>query len=396
MPVRRLHPRLPAALVAVGALLLGTGLTATSAGDLQSRISAGQAATAALRAQVAADSARIGVTSAGLARARARLAGLQSDLDAREAQLRGVQSSLLRARNHLVTVENRLGAAARALAVNLRDNYENGPPSLVSAVVEANGFSDLLERVDFLKRIAAEDARVLGAMRTARVAVRHQVGVLSALEGRDRTLTAEVLTKRNQVAALRTALLNREVAQMRVRSGDTAKLNAASASLHHLQAEAAAQAARAAAQAARAAQTGNVAVPGGVAVDTGGMVQAPAGAPEAVRQVIAAANAIATLPYVYGGGHASFHASGYDCSGSISYALAAAGLVSSPLDSTAFESWGEPGPGRWITVYANAGHAWMEVAGWRFDTVALSEGGTRWARGGGEFGGFVARHPAGL
>jgi cell wall-associated NlpC family hydrolase len=233
-------------------------------------------------------------------------------------------------------------------------------------------------------------------MRTARVAVRRQVGVLSALEARDRTLTAQVLTQRNRIAALRTALLNREIAQMRVRSGDTARLNAASASLHHLQAEAAAQAARAAAQAARAAESGNAVVPGGVAVDTGGMVQAPAGAPEAVRHVIAAANAIATLPYVYGGGHASFHANGYDCSGSVSYALAAAGLVSSPLDSTAFESWGEPGPGRWITVYANPGHAWMEVAGWRFDTVALSSGGTRWARGGGEFGGFVVRHPAGL
>ncbi len=100
------------------------------------------------------------------------------------------------------------------------------------------------------------------------------------------------------------------------------------------------------------------------------MVQPPAGAPAAVAQVIAAGNAIATLPYIWGGGHGSFHASGYDCSGSVSYALAAAGLLSSPLDSTGFESWGEPGPGQWITVYANAGHAFMVVAGWRFDTVA--------------------------
>jgi peptidoglycan hydrolase CwlO-like protein len=396
MHLRRLHPRLLVAFVAVAGLLLASNLTAISAGDLQSRISAEQAATAALRSQVAADTARIGTTSAGLAQARTHLATLQSELSTRAAQLRRVQSSLLRARNHLVDVENRLGAAASALAVNLRDSYENGQPSLVSAVVDANGFSDLLERVDFLKRIATQDAHVLGAMRTARIAVRHQVGVLGVLEDRDRKLTGEVLTQRNQVAALSTALLDRQIAEIRNRSGDGAKLGAASASLHRLQAEAAAQAARAAAQAARAAQTGNAVVAGGVAVDTGGMVQAPAGAPEAVRQVIAAANAIATLPYVYGGGHASFHANGYDCSGSVSYALAAAGLVSSPLDSSAFETWGEPGPGRWITVYANAGHAWMEVAGWRFDTVALSEGGTRWARGGGEFGGFVVRHPAGL
>ena len=135
---------------------------------------------------------------------------------------------------------------------------------------------------------------------------------------------------------------------------------------------------------------------GGIAVDTGGMVQPPAGAPPQVAEVIAAGNAIASLPYIWGGGHGSFQASGYDCSGSVSYALAAAGLLSSPLDSTGFESWGEPGPGRWITVYANAGHAWMMVAGWRFDTVALASGGTRWSQGGGEYAGFVVRHPAGL
>ena len=76
------------------------------------------------------------------------------------------------------------------------------------------------------------------------------------------------------------------------------------------------------------------------------MVQAPAGAPEAVKQIIAAGNAIATLPYIYGGGHASFQADGYDCSGSVSYALAAAGLVSSPMVSGAYEDWGDAGPGQ--------------------------------------------------
>ena len=84
----------------------------------------------------------------------------------------------------------------------------------------------------------------------------------------------------------------------------------------------------------------------GIAVNTGGMVQPPPGAPPQIAQVIAAGNAIATLPYIWGGGHGSFQASGYDCSGSVSYALAAAGLLCSPLDSTGFESWGEAGPGR--------------------------------------------------
>ena len=131
-------------------------------------------------------------------------------------------------------------------------------------------------------------------------------------------------------------------------------------------------------------------------IDAGGMAQAPADAPAAVKQVIAAGNAIAGLPYLYGGGHGSFRANAYDCSGSVSYALAAAGLVSSPLDSTAFESWGEAGPGRWITVYANAGHAFMVVAGWRFDTGALAQDGTRWSQSMRSTAGFVARHPAGL
>src|SRR5207237_7586865 len=118
--------------------------------------------------------------------------------------------------------------------------------------------------------------------------------------------------------------------------------------------------------------------------------------PPAVAQVMAAGNAIATLPYLYGGGHGSFHANAYDCSGSVSYALAAAGLVTSPLDSTAFESWGEPGPGRWITVYANPGHAFMVVAGWRFDTGALAADGTRWSRALRSTAGFGPRPPPGL
>ena len=116
-----------------------------------------------------------------------------------------------------------------------------------------------------------------------------------------------------------------------------------------------------------------------------------------VARVIAAADEIATRPYVYGGGHGSFESSGYDCSGSVSYALHGGGLLSSPEDSTGLESYGEPGPGRYITIYANSGHAYMVVDGKRFDTVALAETGSRWSSSSGDDGGyFVERHPAGL
>ena len=115
-----------------------------------------------------------------------------------------------------------------------------------------------------------------------------------------------------------------------------------------------------------------------------------------VARVIAAGEEIATRPYVWGGGHGSFISEGYDCSGSVSYALHGAGLLSSPEDSSALESYGEPGPGRDITIYANAEHAFMVVDGKRFDTVALAETGNRWTDTMTSTAGFVARHPAGL
>ena len=129
---------------------------------------------------------------------------------------------------------------------------------------------------------------------------------------------------------------------------------------------------------------------------TSGIVIPPVSAPGRVKRVIAAANLITRKPYIYGGGHARWWDRGYDCSGSVSFALHGGKFLESPLPSTSMESWGLAGPGRWITVYANAGHVWMTVAGWRFDTVALAQSGTRWAQGGGEFSGFVVRHPTGL
>jgi peptidoglycan hydrolase-like protein with peptidoglycan-binding domain len=115
-----------------------------------------------------------------------------------------------------------------------------------------------------------------------------------------------------------------------------------------------------------------------------------------VARVVSAADEIATRPYVWGGGHGSFQSSGYDCSGSVSYALHGGGLLSSPEDSTGLESFGEPGPGRDITIYANSEHAFMVIDGRRFDTVALAESGTRWSGSMTSTGGYVVRHPAGL
>jgi hypothetical protein len=124
----------------------------------------------------------------------------------------------------------------------------------------------------------------------------------------------------------------------------------------------------------------------------------PASAPARVKAVIAAANKIRTRPYIWGGGHASFASRGYDCSGSVSFALHGGNFLESPLPSGPMETWGEEGEGRWITVYANSGHAYMTVAGFRFDTAGDSgeETGPRWHEVLPSNEGFIARHPTGF
>jgi cell wall-associated NlpC family hydrolase len=123
---------------------------------------------------------------------------------------------------------------------------------------------------------------------------------------------------------------------------------------------------------------------------------APGNVGAVIRQVIAAGDRIATTPYKYGGGHASFDDTGYDCSGSVSYALHGGGLLDSPLDSSDFMSWGAPGPGRHITIYANPGHAYMVVDGRRFDTSGQYRTGSRWQPDDRSSAGYTVRHPPGF
>jgi hypothetical protein len=131
-----------------------------------------------------------------------------------------------------------------------------------------------------------------------------------------------------------------------------------------------------------------------------GLAQAPEDAPAAVREAIAAGNQLIGQSYVYGGGHASFISDGYDCSGAVSYALHGGNLLTSPLDSSQFESWGVAGRGTWITVYTNPAHAYMTIAGIRFDTSRAGDpggkSGPRWRPLLASNVGFIARHPAGL
>lgn len=138
------------------------------------------------------------------------------------------------------------------------------------------------------------------------------------------------------------------------------------------------------------------------AIGAGGLAIIPDTAPRKLVALMHAANDVARKPYVYGGGHGRnageiWADSAYDCSGSVSYALAAAGYLDGPETSGTLMSFGKPGPGKWVTIYANAGHAFMVVAGLRFDTSGRQVSGTRWqdakAR---SYAGFAVRHPVGL
>jgi peptidoglycan hydrolase-like protein with peptidoglycan-binding domain len=144
--------------------------------------------------------------------------------------------------------------------------------------------------------------------------------------------------------------------------------------------------------------TGQVAPapPGTGSIGADGLAVAPAGSPAAVVAIIQSGNLIAHMPYRFGGGHQNWTDTGYDCSGSVSFALHGAGLLDTPLASYDFYTWGEAGPGQWVTVYAKDSHAYMVVAGLRYDTAASKGGGSRWSTDARPPDGYVARHPAGL
>ena len=127
-----------------------------------------------------------------------------------------------------------------------------------------------------------------------------------------------------------------------------------------------------------------------------GTAVAPEDAPDVVKRVILAGNQIAKFPYRWGGGHGAWRDSGYDCSGSVSFALAGAGLLRRPLTTGDFTGFGREGPGKWITIYTNPGHIFMVVAGLRFDTSGRGREGTRWQGAPRTTAGFAVRHVPGL
>lgn len=350
-----------------------------------------------LAATIAEQNAAIDAKLGEVSRLRQEQEAVEAELEEKQAELDRATAALEDEEAHLERVRAKLRKALDLLGDRLVAIYEAGSPDMLNAILESEDWTDMAAQTEYLRQIQEYDDAVVDRVKTLRDEVR---GAVERLDER----RAEIEAARDAIAAK-----EEEVAQ---------RSQEAAASFRELKSEQAArQAALEELESRESALSNNLSViseqvasEGGDAT-TGQMpaplnpgqeaeliseseASAPASAPQAVKDAIAAANAIATTPYIWGGGHGSFESSGYDCSGAVSYALHGGGMLESPLDSTGLSTWGEPGPGRWITVYANAGHAWMVIAGIAFDTSGGA--GPRWHDPWvNSPEGFIARHPAG-
>jgi len=325
---------------------------------------------------------------------------VEAELAAKQAELDRATAALEKEEAHLERVRAKLQRALDVLGDRLVAIYETGSPEVLDAVLESEDWSEMSAQTEYLQQIQEYDDAVVDRVKTLRNEV------TAAVERLDEQ-RAEIEEARDAIAAK-----EREVrAASQEAHARFQELKAAQAerqeALDALQSREAALSDNLASISEQLAAEGGDATEGLMPAPLNpgqeaelispNEASAPASAPQAVKEVIAAANAIADTPYIWGGGHGSFESEGYDCSGAVSYALHGGGLLESPLDSTGLTTWGEPGPGRWITVYGNSGHAWMVVAGLAFDTSGSNGSGPRWHNPWPNSPeGFIARHPAGL
>ncbi len=403
-----------AALCAL-ALLLDSPAPAASLQEkrdtTQSKLNEVKANQNALANTIAAENAEINTMIGEVSTLRQKQEAVEAQLAAKEEELAAATKALRGEREHLVEVRAQLARALGLLRERLVSIYEAGAPDVLNAILESENWSSMAAQTEYLNRIQSYDNSVVGRVKSLRDEVQTAVGRLTATRGRIEAARNSIATTEREVAAAKEAAEARfaelKAAQAKRRQTMEAlesRDQALSDNLASISEQIAA--ARAAAAAARAEATGVVSEAAGEfpaplnSGESAGFISeseasAPESAPAQVKGAIAAANAIAMTPYIWGGGHASFESSGYDCSGAVSYALHGGGLLESPLDSTGLETWGEPGPGKWITVYANAEHTWMIIAGLAFDTVGGP--GPRWHSSPVDSpSGFIVRHPPGL
>jgi septal ring factor EnvC (AmiA/AmiB activator) len=328
---------------------------------------------------------------------RQKQAAVEAELAQKEEELDAATAALEKEEAHLERVRAQLRRALGVLRQRLVAIYETGSPDVINAILESENWGQMSAQTEYLNRIQSYDDSIVERVKTLREKVTGAVESLAekraeiekardAVAAMEKEVAAAREEAEHRFAELKSAQAQRRVAMEGLESREEALSNNLSAISEQIATE------------GGEATTGEVPAP----LNPGQEAQvineseasAPSSAPQAVQDAISAANSIATTPYIWGGGHGSFESSGYDCSGAVSFALHGGGFLESPLDSTGLETWGEPGPGTWITVYANAEHAWMVIAGIAFDTVGGP--GPRWHDPWVDSPeGFVVRHPAG-
>ena len=312
---------------------------------------------------------------------REREAAVAEELSATQARLDRATAAVERERARLEAVRARLQRARELLRKLLVDIYKQGTPDALSVILESASWSDVLAQAEYLDRIQSYDAAVIARVKTLAAEVE---AIVERLEVTREEIEADrdaIASQRDELAAVRSKLESRHSELLAARQARRDALDQLESRERELQKEI----------------EPSAAPPGGqTATLVNGRAVPPPNAPPAVASAIEAANRIVGAPYVWGGGHGSFESSGYDCSGAVSYALHGGGLIDSPVDSTGLMSWGSPGAGSWITVYAYSGHAYAVIAGLRFDTSGTVGGsGPAWSTEMRSSAGFVARHPDG-
>ena len=395
MPAHRAdQPRFRARRLALGAALLA--LCAVAALALTTRAPA-QDATADLGAkldELEANVARQGEIQGSLDEQNARINDLiaqesqlrrtadavQAELDARQAELDEATAQLEAEKAHLAQVRARLERALASLEQLLVDIYKSDDPDTLSVVMQADSWEDLVTDSEYIERIQSYDEAVVERVTGLREEIEASVALLRETQERIKVARDEIAVRRAELQKAQNEIAARHAELAVAQQARKAELDALQAREGALEDEIGT----------------SVPGPGERAMLVDGEAVAPADAPLVVKAVIEAANQINDRPYIWGGGHGSFEDSGYDCSGAVSYALHGGGLISSPLDSGGLTSWGSSGAGNWITVYASYGHAYMVVAGLRFDTSLTGGNGPRWSDVMRSPGGFIARHPDGF
>ncbi len=395
-------------LLGVALLLVAIALVAGSASapakDLNEKFEATQGKLAhvrqsesALSATIAEQNREIDSMIGEVSDLRQQQAAVEAELAEKQAELDAATAKLAKDKKHLALVRERLQRALSVLRERLVAIYEAGSPDMLNVVLESASWSDLNARAGYLSEVQHYDDSVAGRVKGLRDEARDAVKRMTAVRVQIKGARDVISAKEKEVAAARAEAESR-FAELKdaqaARKASLEELESQSQALSDNLSAISEQLSASSGESAPATAPAPLSPGQSAEFISESQASIPTGAPPAVQGAIEAANAIATTPYIWGGGHGSFESSGYDCSGAVSYALHGGGLLESPLDSTGLETWGEAGAGQWITVYANAEHAWMIIAGLAFDTVGGP--GPRWHSSPVDSPeGFIARHPSG-